>query len=328
MAAAAPINPAAISVSMRAAHRRLFRMWPGAQQAVTDVDRGAGDAPRKACPNATCGGRLLHPHACRVEHIGRDRRVPRNTSSASRASPRVPLTWMSSPACAPERSSAWPCGTSPKTVIQMLSGPRVVSPPTSSQSWASASAQQAPRERLQPGLVGKRIARPAESQRPGAAGGEVAQVHRQRLVASLNGSTVDRKWRPSTSMSQEHRSCMPAPGDSSAPVIADAQCVARHRALEVAVDQVEFTMGGLSLGSPTALARRQRRRSPARAQWSTRLLPSSSTNGGTSTSKRCPSSPRRRKLPACPGGGAQPAAAVTGTIHRVEQRLVADHAQP
>jgi hypothetical protein len=54
--------------------------------------------------------------------------------------PGGPLTQMSSPARAPPRSSAWPAGTSPKTVTQMLSGPAVVSPPTSSQPCWSARA--------------------------------------------------------------------------------------------------------------------------------------------------------------------------------------------
>ena len=47
---------------------------------------------------------------------------------------------MSSPALAPPRSKAIAFGTSPKTVMQMFKGPRVVSPPMRSQWWASANA--------------------------------------------------------------------------------------------------------------------------------------------------------------------------------------------
>ena len=111
-----------------------------AEQAVGDVDRAGGNAAQR---HAERHARLrpLHrrAHAARSPSP-RARAWPRKTSSARRASPSVPLTHRSSPARAPERSSAAPAGTSPNTVMQMVSGPRVVSPPTSSQPCASASA--------------------------------------------------------------------------------------------------------------------------------------------------------------------------------------------
>src|SRR5512140_2306473 len=124
---------------------------------------------------------------------------------------------MSSPTCAPDRNSAWPGGTSPKTVMQMLSGPRVVSPPTSSQPYSSASANK-PREN------GSSQASSANGMAKASmnASGLAPQAARSlrftasALWPSLNGSTMGRKWRPSTSMSQDTASCMPAPGDSSA----------------------------------------------------------------------------------------------------------------
>ena len=50
----------------------------------------------------------------------------------------------------------------------------------------------------------------------GAAGRQVAQVDGQRLVAEAIGATVERKCRPSTSMSLETASRMPGAGASSA----------------------------------------------------------------------------------------------------------------
>jgi len=143
--------------------------------------------------------------------------VPRKFSSASRASPSVPLIHSSSPARAPERSSAAPAGTSPNTVMQRLSGPRVVSPPTSSQPCSSASANR-PREKpsSQPSST------PGSASASVKASGFAPQAARSlRLTASAlwpsrAGSTVERKCRPSTSMSEETASCMPGAGASSA----------------------------------------------------------------------------------------------------------------
>ena len=45
-------------------------------------------------------------------------------------SPNVPLTANKSPARAPLRRSAVPCGTWPSSCMVTVSGPRVVSPPT------------------------------------------------------------------------------------------------------------------------------------------------------------------------------------------------------
>ncbi|MNU64929.1 hypothetical protein D3C71_542180 [compost metagenome] len=173
--------------------------------------------PRSAWPSATRGvGCSMRARACAKASAGR-LSVPRNTSSASRASPSEPLTHRSSPARAPERSSAAPAGTSPNTVMQMLSGPRVVSPPTSSQPWASASANR-PREK--PSSQGSST--PGNASASVKASGFAPQAARSlRFTASAlwpsrAGSTVERKCRPSTSMSEDTASCMPAAGASKA----------------------------------------------------------------------------------------------------------------
>jgi hypothetical protein len=124
---------------------------------------------------------------------------------------------MSSPVRAPERSRAAPAGTSPNTVMQMLSGPCVVSPPTSSQAWLSASAN---RPCAKPSSQASST-RGSASASENASGLAPQAARSLRLTASalwpsLNGSTVDRKWRPSTSMSVDSASCMPGAGCSSA----------------------------------------------------------------------------------------------------------------
>ena len=156
-----------------------------AEQAVAEVDRAAW--PRRAAPmpSATrgCGRSIararLGERRRRAAPPCRER--PRAPAARRRA---VPLTYRSSPARAPERSSACPAGTSPNTVMQMFSGPCVVSPPTSSQPCASASANR-PREKPSSKTSSTRGSASAsvKAERPRAAGGQVAQVDRQRLVA-------------------------------------------------------------------------------------------------------------------------------------------------
>ena len=177
--------------------------------------------PRSAMPSAMRGvGCSSRCRACASNSAGKAM-LPRSASSASRASPSVPLTYTSSPARAPERSSAWllpsTTGTSPNTVMQMFSGPRVVSPPTSSQPWASASASR-PRENASSQASSTRGSASASVKASGVAPQAARSL---RLTASalwprVNGSTSAKKCRPSTSMSLEIASCMPGAGWSSA----------------------------------------------------------------------------------------------------------------
>jgi hypothetical protein len=137
------------------------------------------------------------PRAARaVPAAGGLRKQIRRQGQACRAAPPAPAG--RHPACrshtrrhrvwAPERSSAWllpfNTGTSPNTVMQMLSGPCVVSPPTSSQPCASASANR-PFEKAASQVSSTRGKRQGQRERQGcgAAGGQVAQVDGQRLVA-------------------------------------------------------------------------------------------------------------------------------------------------
>jgi hypothetical protein len=101
--------------------------------------------------------------------------------------------------------------------------------------------EQAARERCQPGIVGLwQRQRQREGQRPGAAGGQVAEVHRQRLVAQpvrigireempAGHQHVGRDREPASGRRLQHRA-----------VIADADDGAARRAPEVACDQVEL----------------------------------------------------------------------------------------
>ncbi len=127
---------------------------------------------------------------------------PRKSPSARRASPSVPEIQMSSPGRAASRRSALCMGTSPNTVRLSVSGPRVVSPPISSQPCASASSSMP--------------AASSDSQAACASGSASASVKARgsapmaarsdRLTASAlwpseRGATSGKKCRPLTSMS-------------------------------------------------------------------------------------------------------------------------------
>ncbi len=120
---------------------------------------------------------------------------------------------------APERSSAWPGGTSPNTVMQMFSGPRVVSPPTSSQPCASASASR-PREKPAPARPRRRAACASASVK---ASGSAPQAARSlRLTASALWPSLKRiDGGQKVAALDQHVATTPpaacrAPGDSSA----------------------------------------------------------------------------------------------------------------
>ena len=177
--------------------------------------------PRRAWPRATRGlGRSRRRRAAANTAAGTPRR-PQSTSSANAASPKVPLTYRSSPARAPERSSACErpscSGTSPKTVMQMLSGPRVVSPPTSSQPCSSASASR-PREKA-PSQTSSTLGSAKASVKASGAAPQAARSLRltaSALCPRALGSTVLKKCWPSTSISLEIANCIPGRGCSSA----------------------------------------------------------------------------------------------------------------
>ena len=217
-----------------------------AGQAVGNVDRAAGDADAAPGRGRPAAPAPPSPGAPARRRRRRSASVPRNTSSARRASPSVPLTQRSSPARAPERSSAAPVATSPKTVIAIVSGPRVVSPPTSSQSWRSASASR-------PRANGARKAssargqgqRQREGERPGAAGGQVAQVDRQRLVPEpLGGDGREEVPALDQHVARDRERACPAPRASSAQSSPTPSAARRTGSREVAGDEFELAEQG------------------------------------------------------------------------------------
>ena len=150
---------------------------------------------------------------------------------------------MSSPATAAPRRRAWPGASSPNTVMQIFSGPLVVSPPISSQPKASASANrpcgkagQPGRGRLRQGQrqgKGRRDARPSPPGRTGSRPGSCGPA--------CAASAPAKKWRSSTSMSDEMAICLPGVGASSAQSspMPSGGAAGRGRA-EVLFDEVEF----------------------------------------------------------------------------------------
>ena len=96
--------------------------------------------PLKPRPNSTRGVGVSN-RARVLSSVGSSIWIfPCKAAKAHLASPSVPLTYRSSPPCAPLLLSPCPMGTSPKTVMPMLKGPRVVSPPIKAQPWALAKA--------------------------------------------------------------------------------------------------------------------------------------------------------------------------------------------
>src|SRR6266568_2383435 len=124
---------------------------------------------------------------------------------------------MSSPASAPSRRSARSGGTSPITVTEIASGPRLVSPPISSTSERAASRKKpcANAAIHFSSASGSAIARVAQrGSAPIAARSE--RLTASALCPSLPGSASGKKWRPASSMSVETASVMPSRGWSSA----------------------------------------------------------------------------------------------------------------
>mmetsp|Transcript_6708 Transcript_6708/g.28126 ORF Transcript_6708/g.28126 Transcript_6708/m.28126 type:complete len:226 (+) Transcript_6708:263-940(+) len=202
---------------MQAPTPEAARMWPRSPSRPSEMSMAAVAMPRRAWPRASRG--VGHSIAARTASNASpaSATVPRKTSSASRASPRRPETQISSPTRAPLRNKARPGGASPNTVMQRLSGPCVVSPPTSGQPLASASAS-SPREKPANQASSAR-GRASASVKPRGVAPQAARSLRltaRALWPSRAGSTVDRKWRPSTSMSLDTSQRAPGVGTSTA----------------------------------------------------------------------------------------------------------------
>ena len=121
---------------------------------------------------------------------------PFRISRPSAASPIVPVTTTRSPGLAPLRWTILPGGTRPNAVIEIISGPGVetVSPPSSGQPNCSASS---PSPRANGASQASSALRSASvSTKPAgrrALGGEIGQVHPQRLARDRVGRIVGEK---------------------------------------------------------------------------------------------------------------------------------------
>ncbi len=106
------------------------------------------------------------------------------------------------PARAPARRTILPCGTAPNTAIEIVIGPgvRTVSPPSSGQPKRSASAPSPRANALEPRVADRLRQREREqkAQRPRTLGGEVGQVHAQRLPGDRLGGSSGKKCTPPT----------------------------------------------------------------------------------------------------------------------------------
>ena len=121
---------------------------------------------------------------------------PFRISRPSAASPIVPVTTMRSPGFAPLRWTILPRGTRPNAVIEIISGPGVetVSPPSSGQPNGAASSPSARANGAsQPSSTRPQRQRQHEARRRRALGGEIGQVHPQRLARDGVGRIVGQK---------------------------------------------------------------------------------------------------------------------------------------
>ena len=188
----------------RRGHRRCRAPRAPRRAARAPARRAARDAPARA----SVARRRRHRRGSIRRAAGRGPRAHRRACRRPRCRRR---------ACAASRRSAAFGGTSPNTVMQMLSGPLVVSPPISSQPKRSASANR-------PSLNAasqRSSARGRASASVNACGAAPIAARSDKLTASALwpsacGSTSAKKWRPSTSMSVDIASCWPAGGTISA----------------------------------------------------------------------------------------------------------------
>ncbi len=169
-------------------------------------------------PSATRGvGRSSRSSSAGATPRRSPSRRRRSSCNARRAAPSRPDTHTSSPASAASRRSALPSATSPKTVTHSVNGPRVVSPPISSQPNASAHAN---RPRLNAASHGSSIAGSATAS-VNASGVAPIAARSDRLTASVfqpidSGSASAKKCRSATSRSVEIARVRPGRGASSA----------------------------------------------------------------------------------------------------------------
>jgi hypothetical protein len=192
-------------------------MWPRSPESPSEISIAACATVRKARPSAMRGIGACMRMAAAASVAASSAISPRRPASASRASPSVPEIQMSSPGRAASRRNACRSGTSPNTVMQIVRGPLVVSPPISSQPCRSASASK-PQEN---GSSQAASASGKENASVNASGLAPIAARSDRLTARhlwprLAGSAPAKKCRPSTSMSVETASCMPGAGASSA----------------------------------------------------------------------------------------------------------------
>ncbi len=138
--------------------------------------------------------------------------------------------------------------------MQMVSGPCVVSPPMSSQSWASARANSPSLKAWHQAIVAVRQGQgQGKGQGLGPAGGQVRQIDGQRLVAQQAGGHVGQKvaalHQHVAGDGQLHAG---ARGQQGA-VVAHAQGAAVGWALKKALDEVKFAQGLLHKGELSTL---------------------------------------------------------------------------
>ena len=104
--------------------------------------------------------------------------------------------------------------------------------------------QQALGKAADPGLVGLgQGQRQREGQRPGAAGGQVAEVHGQCLVAQRDGVDIGKEVAAFDQHVAGDGQLHAGLGSEQRAIVAHAQDGVAHGALEEAADQVEFTHG-------------------------------------------------------------------------------------
>ena len=149
---------------------------------------------------------------------------------------------MSSPGRAPARYSATPGGTSPSAVTLMVSsGPRVVSPPTRSTPWRSASAKKpranAASQRFVRRRQRERERRPARRR---AHRGEVGKVDRERLVAERLGVGAGQEMPAFDQHVGGDRQLQAGVGPQQRAIVADPHQRVPGGPIEEAADDFEF----------------------------------------------------------------------------------------
>ena len=150
--------------------------------------------------------------------------------------------------CAASRRSAGRARRSPKMVMQMFSGPLVVSPPISSQPWASASANR-PREKPS-SQAGSAAGSARASVKPSGAAPIAARSDRFTARHLWPSVERDRRRRRNGGLRPACRTRWPAACRARAPAARSRRrCRARcadptdrcaARTGEVAIDEVEF----------------------------------------------------------------------------------------